>query len=134
MNKRIIALSTAAALVAAPAAVLVAGPAQADGPERHARGTVAGATYDMSAEKERGFEVSADVEGVPSGSTWKVVVKHDGKRIGSQTLRAVPDDGRHEVDFRDFRSANTAGKDVFTVKIKRVDGAGSVTRKLTFAS
>jgi hypothetical protein len=118
MNKRIIALTTAAALVAAPAAVLVAGPAQADGPERHARGTVAGASYDMSAEKGRGFEVSAD----------------DGKKIGSQTLRAVPDDGRHEVDFRDFRSANTAGKDVFTVKISRVDGAGSVTRKLTFAS
>ncbi|MCW2773944.1 MAG: hypothetical protein JWN91_2270 [Nocardioides sp.] len=133
MNKRIIALTTAAALVAAPVAVLVAGPAQADGPERHARGTVAGATYDISAEKERGFEVSADLEGVAAGSTWKVVVKHDGTRIGSQTLRAVPDDGRHEVDFRDFRSANTAGKDVFTVKIKRVDGAGSVTRTLTFA-
>ena len=45
------------------------------------------------------------------------------------------DDGRYEVDFREIRSANTAGADTFKVTIKRVGGGGSkVTRTLRFAS
>lgn len=130
--KRTIVLS-AAALLAAPTALLVTAPAHADGPEKHARGSVAGARYDIDIEKERGFEVNVELDGVPSASTWRVVVKHDGERIGSQTAPATRDDGRYEVDFRDLRSKNTAGKDTFTVTIKRVGGPGSVTRTLTFA-
>ena len=131
-TKRTVASIAAGALIAAPATVLLAGPASADGPEREARGTVAGAQYDISVEKDGRFEVSADLDGVPSGSTWKVVVKHEGKKVGSQTRNAKRDDGRYEVDFRDFHSENTRGKDTFKVTIKRVDGAGKVTRTLTF--
>lgn len=132
MSKRIIALSTAAALVAGSAATLVAVPAQADGPERHAHGRVAGAEYEISIEKERRFEVDADLDGVPAGSTWRMVVRHDGKRVGTSTARAVRDDGRWEVDFREVRSADTSGGDTFKVTLSRVGGAGKVTRTLSF--
>lgn len=132
--KRMIALTTATALVAAPVALLVAAPAQADGPERHAHGSVAGAHYEISAEKDDGrFEVDADLDGVPAGSAWKMVVRHDGKKVATRTATAVrDDDGRYDADFRDVRRPNSAGKDVFKVTLTRTDGAGSVTRTLSF--
>ncbi|MCW2791831.1 MAG: hypothetical protein JWO76_929 [Nocardioides sp.] len=134
MLTRTTALTTAAALLTAPAIALAAAPAHADGPEKHAQGAVGGGRYDINIEKENGFDVGVDLEGIPASSTWKLVVKHDGKRVSTQTANSRLDDGRHEVDFRDVRSKNTKGKDSFTVKISRVDGAGSVTRTLTFAS
>ncbi len=123
------ATATAAASVVA-ATGLLAAPAQADGPEKHATGTVAGGFYDISVEKEGGFEVSADIDGVPASSTWRVVVRHDGKVVGSEKRRSVLDDGQHEVDFRDFFSADTAGKDTFRVTLRRTDGTAKVTRTL----
>ncbi|MEP9364593.1 hypothetical protein ABLE68_16625 [Nocardioides sp. CN2-186] len=134
MLKRTIALTTAGTMLAGTAAALVAAPAHADGPEKNAYGSVGSARYEISVEKERRFEINADLDGVPAGSSWKVVVRHDGKRVGSQTADAVRDDGRYEVDFHDFHSADTAGKDTFKVTIKRTDGAGKVTRTLTFRS
>lgn len=132
MMKRTIALTTATALAAGTAAVLVAVPAQADGPERHAHGRVAGAAYDITIEKDRRFEVDADLDGVPAGSTWRMVVRHDGTRVGTSTARAVRDDGRWEVDFREVNSADTSGGDAFTVTLSRVGGSGKVTRTLSF--
>ncbi|WP_343908235.1 hypothetical protein, partial [Nocardioides aquiterrae] len=113
---------------------LTAAPAQADGPERHAHGTVAGARYEISAEKDAGrFEVDADLDGVPAGSAWKMVVRHDGEKVATRTAKAVRDDGRYDVDFREVRRGDSAGKDVFRVTLTRTDGAGRVTRTLTFA-
>ncbi|MDF1606292.1 hypothetical protein [Nocardioides sp. YIM 152315] len=132
MTNRMIALTTAGALVAGSAALLAAPVAQADGPERHAHGRVAGATYEIAVEKERRFEVDADIDGVPAGSTWRLVVVHDGERVGARTAAAVRDDGRWEVDFREVRSRNTAGPDRFKVTLTRVGGPGKVTRKLAF--
>lgn len=130
--KRPITLIAAGVLLAGPTVLMAAAPAQAE-PEKHARGTVAGARYDISVEKERGrFDADADLEGVAAGSRWKMVVRHDGRRVGARTARAVRDDGRFEVDFREVRSADTAGRDVFKVTLKRTDGAGKVTRKLVF--
>lgn len=132
--KRTIALTTAAALVAAPAALLVAAPAQADGPERHAHGSIAGARYEISAEKDNGrFEIDADLDRVPAGSSWKMVVRHDGKKVATRTASAVrDDDGHYDADFRDVNRPDSAGKDVFKVTLKRTDGAGSATRTLSF--
>lgn len=114
---------------------LLAGPAAADGPEKNATGTVAGARYDMSAEKEGNFEISADIDGVPAGSTWRMVLRHEGTVVGSQKLTArADDDGGHEVDFRDFLRPDTAGKDTFTITLRRTDGTAKVTRTLAFAS
>jgi hypothetical protein len=134
MKKQLIALTTASALVAGTGAALLATPAQADGPERHARGQVAGAAYEIGVEKDRRFEVDADLDGVPAGSSWRMVVRHDGERIGSSTARAVRDDGRYEVDFREIRSANTPGADTFKVTLKRVGTSTKVTRTLRFTS
>ena len=133
--KRTLALTAVTALVAGTPALLAVAPAQAGGAERHARGTVAGARYDISAEKERsGFEVDADLDGVAAGSTWKMVVRHEGKRVATRKARARRDDGRYEVDFRSVRRPDTRGKDTFKVTLKRTNGAGKVTRKLTFPS
>ncbi|GAB3197182.1 hypothetical protein GCM10027062_08320 [Nocardioides hungaricus] len=134
--KRTIALTTAATLVAGPAAlaVVLAGPAQADGPERQVSGSVAGARYHISADKEDGrYEVDADLDGVPAGSSWRMVVRHDGRKVATRTARAVRDDGRYDVDFAGVRRPDSAGRDVFKVTLTRTDGAGSVTRTLTFA-
>lgn len=131
--KRTIALITVAALAAGSAALAIAGPAQADGPERHARGTVAGAQYEITAEKDNGrFEVDADLDGVPAGSTWRMVVRHDGKKVATRTATAVRDDGRYDADFRDVDRPDSAGADTFKVTLTRTDGAGSVTRTLSF--
>lgn len=139
--KRTIALITAGAAGVAGAAVIggaavtgnLAAAADRSGPERHAHGRVAGAEYEIEIEKERGFEVDAELDGVAPRSTWRMVVRHDGKRVGSRTAHAVRDDGRHEVDFRDLHSADTRGADRFVVVLKRVDGPGKVTRTLRFA-
>ncbi len=130
-TRRTVATIAAGALIAAPATVLLAGPASADGPEREARGTVAGARYEMSAEKERHFEVSADLDGVAGidVADRRQARRQEGRQPDP---KAVRDDGRYEVDFRDFHSKNTAGKDTFKITLKRVDGAGKVTRTLTF--
>lgn len=133
MTKRTIALTAAGVLAVGALTALAAGPAQADGPERHARGQVAGAAYDISVEKDRRFEVDADIDGVPAGSTWRMVVRHEGKRVGVRTAQAVRDDGRWEVDFREVRSKDTSGADTFKVTLKRVGGPGKVTRTLHFA-
>ncbi|GAB6987624.1 hypothetical protein [Nocardioides pyridinolyticus] len=134
--KRTIALTTATALMGGSAALAVAAPAQADGPERYAHGTVAGARYEILAEKDNGrFEVDADLDGVAAGSSWRMVVRHDGTKVAFRTANAVrDDDGGYDVDFREVRRADSGGKDVFRVRLTRTDGAGSVTRPLTFRS
>lgn len=132
--KRIAIATASAAALATGVAVLVAAPAIADGPEKHSSGRVGGGWFEISAEKERnGFDLDADLDNVAAGSTWKIVVRHDGQRISRQVLNAVPDDGRHEVDFRDVRARNTSGADTFKVTIKRTDGPGKVVRTLSFA-
>jgi len=132
MLKRTIALTAAGTLVAGTAATVLALPAHADGPERDAHGQVAGAAYEISIDKERKYEVDADIDGVAANSTWKMVVHHNGTKVGTRTADAKRDDGRWEVDFRDVRSADKAGKDTFKVKLVRTDGPGKVTRTLSF--
>jgi hypothetical protein len=134
MLKRTMALTAATALVTGTGTMLAAAPAHADGPEKHAYGSVGGGRYAISAEKEhRYFEVDAELDGVAAGSTWRMVVRHAGKRVGSHTARAHRDDGRYEVDFREFNLRNTAGKDTFRVTLRRVNGSAQVTRTVLFA-
>jgi hypothetical protein len=133
MKKQLIALTTATTLAAGTGTALVATPAHADGPERHARGHIAGAAYDIEVEKEGRFRTDAELDGAPARSKWRMVVRHDGKRVGVRTARAERDDGRWEVDFRAVRSANTPGADRFKVTLKRVGGKAKVTRVLRFA-
>lgn len=126
--------ATAVALVVAGAAAVGITTAQADGPERNAYGSITGGHYEISVEKEGRFEVDADIDAVPAGSTWKMVVRHDGKRVATRTARATRDDGQYEVDFASVHRPDTTGKDAFTVTLKRVDGTAKVARTLRFAS
>ena len=119
MNKRTLALTTACGL-AVPGLLLVATPAaQADVDRVGACGT---GTYELSVDREgRGFEVSVDLDGLAPGSTWRVVVRQDGKRIAN-VVRTAERDG--DLDVERF-ARNTAGKDTFRFTAKRVGGSAS---------
>lgn len=131
--KRTTALITAGVVSAVPLSVVLAGAANADGIEKERHGTVAGARYEFNVEKERrGYDVDVDLDGIRKASSWKVVVKHDGKTILKQTKRAHrDDDGGYEVDFRDVRSGDTPGSDTFKMKVSKV-GGGSSARTIAF--
>lgn len=118
-------LTTAGALLAAPAAVLVAAPAHAD-VERH--GACGGGWYEFSIDREgNGFEVSVDLDRVKPGSKWKVVLHHDGKRFFNRTVRA---DYEGDLDVERYRG-NTQGKDRFKFRVSRVNGSASCADKIT---
>ena len=88
-------LIAAAATAAVGATALVAAPAHAD-VER--RGTCAGATYELSVDRERGgFEVDADLDNATPGSTWRVAIQHDGTVVTS-TVRTADREGEIDVD------------------------------------
>jgi len=125
MMKRTAALIAAGAIALPTSAVLLAGPANAD-VERH--GAIGSGDYDFSVDREgSGYEISFDIDRVTPGSKWKVVLRHDGKRIVNRTLTA---DHEGELDVETYRS-NTAGKDVFKVKAKKVNGAAKASATIT---
>jgi hypothetical protein len=123
--KRLAAAGLASSVVAVPAAVALAPAAHAD-VERH--GTCGSGVYELSVDRENGgYEVNFDLDGVKAGSTWRIVLKHDGKRYFKKVRTA---DREGEVDVEKWRS-NTAGKDVFRAKaVNTVTGAGC-TAKIT---
>ena len=115
-------LTALALTAAAGTTALVAAPAHAD-VER--RGTCAGATYELSVDRERGgFDVDADIDRAQPGSQWRVTLRHDGKVATSRVLRADRDG---EVDLDTWRR-NTAGKDVFKLTVTPVGGSSCSTR------
>lgn len=129
MTKRTIALTTAAAVVAVPAALLVASPAHAE-VERDKHGSCGGGRYELSVDSEgRGYEVNVDLDNVAGGSTWRFVIKQDGK-VKANVVRTAERDG--DVDIERFLP-NTAGKDVIRFKATRVGAGTSCTGALTVA-
>lgn len=122
---RITALVGAGALLAVPATVLVSAPAHAD-VER--QGICEGGSFEFTVDREgRGFEVSADLDRVQPGTTWKVVLRHDGKRILKRTLRA---DVEGDLDVERF-SGNTAGKDNFKFRATQLNGSATCSATIT---
>ena len=118
---RATALITVGALVAAPlATLLAASPATADTSKR---GVCGQGFYELQVDREDaedggGFEVSADLDRVAPGSSWTVVIKHDGQRATKAT-RVADGEGDLEVDVR---RPDTSGKDTF--RFKAVPAAG----------
>ncbi|WP_370248260.1 hypothetical protein [Nocardioides sp.] len=114
---RLTAVTVGTAALAAPLVLLSSPAAHAD----VERGGVCGVgTYDFSVDREgRGFEIGVDLDFVPAGSTWRVQVFHEGKRVVN-TVRRADREGDLEVDA--YR-ANTAGKDTFRFRATRVGGA-----------
>jgi hypothetical protein len=119
--KKIIASTALAATAAAGTTVLVAAPASAD-VER--RGTCAGATYELSVDRERGgYDVDADLDGAKAFSTWQVTLRHNGKVAAQRTLRA---DDEGELDL-DTWTRNTRGKDTYKLSVKPSGGSACST-------
>lgn len=119
--KKLIASTAVAATAVAGATVLVATPAHAD-VER--RGTCAGATFELSVDRERGgYDVDADLEGAKAFSDWRVTIRHDGKVAAQRTVRA-DDEGELDVDTW---TRNTRGKDVYTLTVKPSGGKACST-------
>ena len=76
------------------------------------------ALVELNVDKEGNrFEVDGDVDNAKPGSTWKVVLRHDGDRVLTRTVRA---DVEGDLDVETLRP-NTAGSDVFTFRVKNVD-------------
>ncbi|PJJ47833.1 hypothetical protein CLV56_4092 [Mumia flava] len=120
--RRITATLGAGALLAAPLTVLTAAPASADA-ERDREFRVAGAEVDFSVEKDDGrFEIDVDLDDARPGSRWKIVLRHDGKRFHKRVHRADRDG---DIDIDKVRR-NTAGKDVFKLKVKKIGGPKKV--------
>jgi hypothetical protein len=71
--------------------------------------------------------VSADLDGLRPGSSWKIVLRHDGTKIASVVRRA---DHEGDVDIERYR-ADTAGSDKFTMRAKRVGGTASCAAQIT---
>lgn len=110
-----------AALIAVPTSMVLASPANAD-TER--QGRCGGARYEFEVDRERGgFEIDADIDGAAARSTWRLTLKHDGKVYYNKVRTA---DREGEIDVERFRP-NTAGKDVFTLRVKNTK-TGKVCR------
>jgi hypothetical protein len=127
---RTTALIAAGALVAAPlTTVLAASPASADTSKR---GVCGQGTYEFQVDREDredggGFEVSADLDRLAPGSSWTVVVKHDGKRASKVTRTA---DREGEIDI-DVNRPDTSGSDVFRFKAVPAGGGSKCTASIT---
>lgn len=113
---RITTMLCSAALIV-PGTVLLAPPAQADTERLGSCGT---GTYDFSVDRDGGrFEVELSLDGVVPNSTWKVALRHEGKRFYKQVIRVDEDGDRDIVRFR----GNTPGTDTFKFRAKKVTGS-----------
>jgi hypothetical protein len=127
---RTTALITAGALVAAPlATVLAPSPASADTTKR---GVCGPGSYEFQVDREDredggGFEVSADLDRLAPGSSWTVVIKHDGTRVRKVTRSA---DNEGEIDV-DVTRANTRGTDTFRFKAVPASGGSKCAATIT---
>lgn len=113
----------ATTLLAAPlATVALAGSATAapGAPaDREKRGTCAGGTYELQAEREDGgYEVTVDLDRLAPGSTWKVVLRHEGRRVAAVKRTA---DAEGDVELEAYRSG-TPGSETFSFRATPVGG------------
>jgi len=123
--KRLAATGLVSSVVAVPALVALAPAAHAD---IEKQGSCGNGVYELSVDRENGgFEVNFDLDGVASGSQWRVVLKHDGKRYFKKVRTA---DREGEIDVEKWRS-NTAGKDVFRAKATNTSTGATCTAKIT---
>ncbi len=124
-NARRTSALLACAMLAGPAAVLVASPASADVERTVTCGAGVG---DLSVDREgRLNEVSLDIDNVAPGSRWKVVIRKDGKRL-AKVVRAADREGDVDVD-RVVR--NTKGTDRFAFRATRIGSATSCSASLS---
>jgi hypothetical protein len=111
------------ALLTVPAVSLTAAPAYAADKSKRCDG----ARMELSVEKDDGrFEVEADIDNANPGSRWRIVLKHDGKRYFRDVRRA---DGEGDISI-DRTRRNTAGEDVFRMRVNKVGTSGGCSLKI----
>ena len=122
LRRPVAAVSTLAVL-SVPALALTATPAHAVDKSQRCDG----ARMELSVERaDGGFEVEADVDDATPGSRWRIVMRHDGKRFFKDVCRA---DGEGDISVdRDRR--DTAGRDVFKLRVNRVGTDGGCTLRI----
>jgi len=109
---------------------LLSAPAQADGPEKSRDFRVASADVDFSVElDDRRYDIDVDVDDAKPGTRWKVVLKHNGKRIAKGVWRADRNDG--DVVDIDRTRPNTRGTDTFKLTVKQVGTKAKKSRTIT---
>jgi hypothetical protein len=120
---RITASIGTAAIIAAP--LTLVSPTPASAVEREFN--VAGAEVDFEVEKEFGrFEVDVDIDEARPGSRWRVKLWHDGHRYHNRVHEA---NRFGEVEIDRLR-ADTGGRDVFKVKVRKVGTDKAKTRTI----
>ena len=121
--RRTTATLGAMALLATPLTLMTASPASAA--DREFR--YAGADVEFDVEKDDGrFEVEVDIDDAKPGSKWTIVLRHDG-RVFHKKVHTADGDGDVGVE-KDRR--NTAGKDVFKLKVKKIGADKAATRTI----
>jgi hypothetical protein len=124
----VIAGTVAAAVGLSVPAVLLAQSSATAAADEAERSTACGqGRLELGADRERsGIEVDADLDDAKPGSTWKVVLRHDGDKVLTRTLTA---DHEGDADL-DVLRPDTSGQDVFTVRAKQV-GSDAKACKVT---
>ena len=72
-------------------------------------------------------DVSVDLDQLTPGSSWKVVLRQDGKRVAKAT-RTADEDG--DVELSAYRK-NTAGSDRFTFRATPAGGGQGCSATIT---
>lgn len=112
------------ALLAAPLSLL--GTSSASAADREFR--YAGAKVEFDVEKDDGrFEIDVDLDNIKQPKAgWRIVLRHNGKVYHNRIHRAG---GDGEIDFERKRP-NTRGKDVFTIRVKKLSAKKAAVRKI----
>lgn len=121
--RRPVAAVSTLALLSVPALTLVAAPAHAVDKSQRCDG----ARMELSVERDDGrFEVEADIDDADPGSRWRIALRQDGNRFFKDVRRANGD-GDISVDRN---RPDTAGRDVFALRVNRVGTDGGCTLRI----
>lgn len=124
---RIVALATGAAVLSGPVALVTAGSAAAD-VER--QGVCKNGVYEFSVDREgRHHEASVDLDGLTPGTTWRVVLRHNGERVA---VRRIVADAEGDVEFERTR-LHASGQDTWRFKARQVGTGKGCGASITLA-
>jgi hypothetical protein len=122
---RLAAAGLTAALAGGAVPLALAAPAQAD---TEKRGSCAGARYDFDVDRDDGrFEVAFEIDSDRAGQQWRLVLRHEGRRI-VRDVRTTDREGEVDVERR---RPDTAGADTFRARAVRLGTGQSCSVTIT---
>lgn len=118
----------AAGALAVPVLALSLAPAQAAPADVDRYGACGTGDFEFSVDRDNGgYEVEAQLEHLPRGQKWRITLRHNGKTYANTVRRA---DREGDIDVDRFRP-DTAGKDTFTFRAKRIGASGACSATIT---